>query len=131
MSKDPASIEAAIRAVLESQQTAWNEGNVPAFMEHYWKSDDLTFSAGGKVTRTWQGTLENYQQRYPTPHDMGKLAFDNLEVTPLGTQAALVLGDWQLARASGQLGGNFTLIFRRVDDRWVIIHDHTSRADAD
>jgi hypothetical protein len=26
------------------------------------------------------------------------------------------------------VGGTFTLIWRRIDGRWVIVHDHTSAA---
>ena len=96
-------------------------------MESYWKSENLTFSSGGKLTRTWQGTLENYKERYPSRSDMGKLSFHNLEVTPLGVEAALVLGEWQLSRESQDLGGIFTLVFRHLGDKWVIAHDHTSR----
>jgi hypothetical protein len=59
---------------------------------------------------------------------MGETSFTNLEVTPLGAGAALVLGQWQLRREGETIGGNFTLVFRRVDGKWVIIHDHTSLA---
>ena len=98
-----ASIEAPIRTVLQSQQRAWNAGDIDQFMEYYWKSDDLTFRSGGKLTRTWQGTLENYKERYHSPSEMGKLSFRKLEVTPLGMKAALVVGEWQLSRESDQL----------------------------
>ena len=121
-------IEATILSVLQSQQRAWNAGDVDQFMEYYWKSEDLTFSSGGKLTRTWQGTLDNYKDRYPSRKDMGKLAFQNLEVRPLGGEAALVLGEWQLDREADTLAGNFTLVFRRLGGRWVIVHDHTSRS---
>lgn len=120
-------IEASIRSVLLAQQRAWNAGDVDQFMEHYWKSDDVTFSSGGKLTRSWQAALENYQERYPSRTEMGTLSFQNLEVTPLGDEAALVLGDWRLDREAGKLDGNFTLVFRYIDGNWVIIHDHASR----
>ncbi len=58
---------------------------------------------------------------------MGKLTFGELEITSLGEHAALVLGRWHLKREVGSLGGNFSLIFRRINRRWVIVHDHTSR----
>ena len=124
---NPDTIEASIRKVLQTQQRAWNAGDIDQFMESYWKSEDLTFSSGGKLTRTWRSTLENYKERYPSRSDMGKLSFRNLEVTPLGVEAALVLGEWQLSREFQDLGGNFTLVFRRLGDKWVIVHDHTSR----
>ncbi len=127
MDDHPNSVEDSVRIVLQTQQRAWNAGDIDQFMESYWKSEDLTFSSGGKLTRTWRGTLENFKERYPSSSDMGKLSFLNLEVTPLGVEAALVLGEWQLSRESQDLGGNFTLVFRRLGDKWVIVHDHTSR----
>ena len=125
-------IHAAVEAVLRVQEEAWNRGDIDAFMEHYWKSDDLTFSSGGKTTRGWQATLAGYRERYPTRETMGRLTLSGLEITPLGDEtlqdgAALVLGQWKLDRQSEPVGGNFTLVFRKIDGRWVIVHDHTSR----
>jgi hypothetical protein len=96
---EPSSVEAAVKEVLSTQQKAWNEGNIDEFMEHYWKSDDLTFSSEGKTTRGWNATLARYRERYPTPEKMGRLTFGDLEITPLGSSAALVLGKWNLERA--------------------------------
>jgi uncharacterized protein (TIGR02246 family) len=120
-------IHGAIEAVLRAQQDAWNGGDVQAFMDHYWNSDDLTFSSGGKTTRGWQATLAGYLERYPTREKMGRLTLNGLEITPLGDAAALVLGQWKLDRQSEPVGGNFTLVLRKIDGRWVIVHDHTSR----
>jgi L-asparaginase / beta-aspartyl-peptidase len=121
---------AEIETVLTKQATAWNRGDIDAFMDHYWKSDELTFSSGGQTTRGWTPTKEGYQRRYPTREQMGQLKFTQLEFTLLGDSAALVLGRWQLTRDPAPVGGNFTLVFRRMDGKWVIIHDHTSKADA-
>ena len=141
-----ATVETAVRNVLARQQAAWNAGDVDAFMRGYWNSEELSFSSGGTTTRGWQATLDGYHTRYPSLAAMGQLTFGELEVTPLGDDAALVLGQWSLARApnddaanedsaSGEtledVGGNFTLVFRRIDGQWVIVHDHTSRAEAD
>ena len=117
-----------IKAVFRAQVDAWNRGDVDAFMEHYWKSDELTFSSRGRTTRGWQATLDGYRKRYPTREKMGRLTLDGLEITPLGDAAALVLGEWKLDRASEPIGGNFTLVLRKIDGRWVIVHDHTSRS---
>jgi len=124
---DPVTMEAAIKDVLTTQQKAWNEGNIDVFMEHYWKSDELTFSSEGKTTRGWNSTLTRYRERYPTPEKMGRLTFDGLEIKPLGSSAALVLGKWNLEREKEPVGGNFSLVVRKIDGRWLIVHDHTSR----
>jgi len=125
---DTETIEAAIRKVLDDQVGAWSNADIDRFMRHYWKSDRLTFSADGKTLRGWNATMERYQKRYPTPEKMGKLRFSELEVQPLGQTAALVLGRWHLSRAGEDLEGNFSLVFRLIDGRWLIVHDHTSRA---
>ena len=115
-------------AVLRQQEAAWNDGDINRFMEHYWKTDKLTFSSGGTTTRGWENTLNNYRRRYPTKEKMGKVRFDNLEVFPLGETAALVLGRYFLERKPEPLQGNFSLVFQKIDGRWVIIHDHTSQS---
>jgi uncharacterized protein (TIGR02246 family) len=122
-----AAVHAGIEAVLREQAAAWNAGDIDTFVEYYWHSDDVTFSSGGKTTRGWTATRDGYRERYPTRQKMGQVKFSNLEITPLGDAAAMVLGDWKLEREEEPIGGNFTLVFRKVDGRWVIIHDHTSR----
>lgn len=119
---------ARITSLLTRQAEAWNRGDLPAFMEPYWHSPDLTFSSGGKVTRGWQATYDRYLAKYPTREDMGVLTFSDLEVREVGPRAALVLGRWRLQREE-PVGGNFSLVLRRYGNRWMIIHDHTS-ADA-
>ena len=126
-SAQDAAVRAAIEKVFRAQQDAWNGGDIAAFMDHYWKSDDLTFSSGGKTTRGWRATLAGYRERYPTREKMGRLTLSGLEITPLGDAAALVLGQWKLDRQCEPVGGNFTLVLRKIDGRWVIVHDHTSR----
>ena len=125
MDKDK--ITAAVEAMLRTQQAAWNAGDIDKFMQHYWQSETLTFSSAGQTTRGWRATIQRYRERYPSPDDMGQLEFDQLEVTPLGGSAAMVLGRWQLQRENTPDSGNFTLVVRKIDDRWLIIHDHTSR----
>jgi ketosteroid isomerase-like protein len=116
----------AIRAVLIAQQAAWNRGDIPAFLEGYWDSPELTFSGSDGIVRGYAGLLESYRNRYPNRAAMGELDFSGLEIRPLAPDAALVLGRWHLARSLGDTGGVFTLVFRRFPTGWRIIHDHTS-----
>ncbi len=116
----------AIRQVLDRQAEAWNRADIEGFMSGYWKSDAMTFSASGVTHRGWEAASARYRTRYPTPEAMGLLTFSDLEFTPLGSDAMLVLGHWHLARADGPLNGVFTLILRRIGGQWLIIHDHSS-----
>ena len=117
-----------IRIVLQSQQGAWNRGDIDAFMNGYWHSDQTVFVSGDEVTRGWQKVLDRYKKKYSDRAKMGTLTFSDLEITPLNNDSAVVLGSWELKHASDKPHGHFTLIFRRFPDGWKIVHDHTSAA---
>jgi ketosteroid isomerase-like protein len=128
ISAQPSATERAIRTVLETQQTAWNRGDVEAFMSGYDDSASTLF-VGATITRGYQRVLDNYRRRYPTKEKMGQLTFSDLEVHLLEAQHALVIGKWHLDRpadAGGNAGGIFTLLFKKTTAGWKIIMDHTS-----
>ena len=116
----------SIRVVLASQQAAWNRGDIPAFLEGYWNSPELTFAGSEGIVRGYDSVLARYQQSYPDRKAMGELEFSGLEIRPLGPKTALVLGHWHLRREADQLEGVFTLVVERFPIGWRIIHDHTS-----
>lgn len=118
--------EKEVRALLDFQTQEWNKGNIPAFMETYWKSDSLMFIGKSGVTYGWQKTLENYNKNYPDKTAMGKLKFELLQVKRLSPTHFFVVGKWHLTRSIGDVGGLFSLLFRKVANKWIIIVDHTS-----
>lgn len=122
---------AAIQALLTAQQVAWNKGDIPVFMEGYWNSPELTFVGSKGFTRGWQPLLARYQKTYADRAAMGTLIFSELEIRPLGPEAALVLGRWHLQRQAGNIGGIFTLVFQKFPEGWRIIHDHTTQSPAE
>lgn len=118
--------EAAVRNLLADQTKEWNNGNIPAFMETYWKSDSLMFIGKNGVTYGWQKTMDNYKKNYPDTIAMGKLKFELLEVKRLSNIYFFVVGKWHLTRSIGDIGGTFTLLFRNINNKWVIVADHSS-----
>jgi uncharacterized protein (TIGR02246 family) len=120
------SAEAAIRGVLDEQVAAWNRSDLEGFVAGYWKSEKLTFVTSRGVTRGWEGLLERYRRTYPDAKAMGRLSFNELEITVLSRDAAIVLGRWQLDRENDRPQGHFTLLMRRVDGAWRVAHDHTT-----
>jgi uncharacterized protein (TIGR02246 family) len=117
-----------IRAVLTAQQEAWNNGDIDAFMNGYWRSENTIFVSGDTVTRGWQTVRDRYKTRYSDRQKMGTLTFSDLEITPLSPDAAVVLGRWLIQRTADQPHGRFTLILRKFGEGWRIVHDHTSSA---
>ncbi|SDS36514.1 Ketosteroid isomerase homolog [Mucilaginibacter mallensis] len=116
----------AILKLLADQQQAWNNADVDGFMQGYWKSDSLMFVGKTGPVYGWQTTLDNYKKRYPGKAAMGQLAFKVIKLQLLDPENAFMLGGWHLTRASGDIGGYFTLWFRKIDGGWKIVCDHTS-----
>ena len=117
----------AIQAVLARQQAAWNRGDVDAFMRDYWNSPETEFVGEDGVLRGWQAVHARYLRAYPGKAAMGQLQFSHLRITLLCANAGLATGQWRLKRAGGDVGGVFTLVFRRFPEGWKIVSDHTSR----
>lgn len=118
--------ETAIRKALNEQLNAWNNGDIPRFMQTYWQSDSLMFIGKSGVTYGWQATMDNYKKGYPDTAAMGKLDFKLLEFKPISPDYYFVVGKWHLKRSIGDVGGHFTLLFRRIKGQWMIIADHSS-----
>jgi len=112
--------------VLEAEQIAWNNGDIDAFMEGYWKSDSLQFMSPRGVNHGWQETLDAYRKGYPDIKAMGSLHYEIMKVTPLSGEHFLVMGKYKVTRNTDFLEGYFTLIFKEIDGKWVAIYDHTS-----
>lgn len=115
-----------ILKVMDQQQVDWNKGDLPSFMESYWKNDSLAFVGSKKVTYGWKATLENYKKEYPGKAGMGTLSFSDIQIKTLSPTSAFVIGAWHLKREMGNLDGHYTLLFRKIDGRWVITVDHSS-----
>jgi ketosteroid isomerase-like protein len=119
-------VDEDLRKLLTAQAADWNRGDIDAFMQGYWKSEETTFAGTSGISRGWQTVLDHYHKNYPDRATMGHLEFSEIEITPLGNDAALILGRWHLNRDAGPVGGIFTLVARRFPEGWRIIHDHTS-----
>lgn len=120
--------QADVAKVLENmnaQQESWNNGNIKGFMEYYWKSDSLKFIGSKGITYGWQKTLDNYLKGYPSKEAMGVLKFTIKESSQLSPSSIYVIGQWELQKEK-PAGGYFTLLWKKIDGKWVIVSDHTS-----
>lgn len=116
------------RAVLDRQVADWNRKDLDGFCEGYWKSPKLVFLSGGAKTTGWEPMRDRYRARYQGEgKEMGKLAFEEVEIEPLSPESAFARGRWELTMSGGaKVGGRFTLILRKLPEGWKIVHDHTS-----
>lgn len=118
--------EKEILGILERQQISWNKGNIDEFMNGYWNSDSLTFVGKNGVTYGYANTLKNYKSNYDSPEKMGRLSFKILQVKKITNEVYFVIGKWDLQRTVGNIGGHYTLLFRKLNGEWKIVNDHSS-----
>ncbi len=117
----------AIQSIFKRQMKYWNEGNIEKFMEDYWQSDSLMFIGKNGIVYGYQATLERYLKSYPDRESMGSLQFEIIKNDFHSPNICWVLGKWHLSRKTkGDIGGYFTLIFKKINNQWFIVSDHTS-----
>lgn len=114
-----------IRFAMDRQIAAWNDGDLEGFMELYWNSPELVFQSGAERSLGWRTLYDKYDAKY-FPEGHGTLTFSGIEIHALSDSAAYATGTWKLEGIENAGEGLFTLILRRFDDGWRIVHDHTS-----
>lgn len=114
-----------IKKALTKSAENWSKGDMEAYMDVYWKSEKLQFIGKNGITYGWEQTLKNYKKNYPTPYHTGTLTFKVLSTDFLAKNLYSLTGEYYLKRQSGDANGIFTLIFKKIDNKWVIVSDHS------
>lgn len=120
-----------IQAVLDAQIAAWNRGDIEGFMAGYWNSPDFVYVGNKQVVHGWQAMLDRYHQAFRaadgTAVPMGTLQLSEIQIMPLGADAALVWGTYTVVNPDGKRrGGLYTLVLRKFPQGWLTVYDRTS-----
>lgn len=112
-----------IRGVLAANEAAWNEGNLDAFMGGYVNSADLLMVKDAVVSTGWRDVKKSFEQDIAANAGMGRLSFEDVEVSLTAPDVATVVGRYALARGGAQTGGVMTLVMKQIDGRWRVVQD--------
>ena len=118
-----------VKKTLIQQSVDWNNGDIEAFMQCYWKSEELQFIGSSGLIKGWQATLDRYKTSYPDRETMGQLTFDILEVKQLSRKSMILTGRFTLERKNDRPTGLFLLAWQKIKGEWLIVADHTSTSD--
>ena len=122
---EPVKARGEITEKLEKQKESWNRGDLDGYMEYYLNSNNLTFNAGDRLIRGWDNLARMYRKNY-SGREMGVLEFSEVSITVLSGDASWVTGAWEVQQPDTMRNGRFTLILRKLDGGWRIVHDHSS-----
>lgn len=113
--------------VFGDQQMSWNDGKIDEFVSKgYWNDPTLTLFSNGEIVKGYDMVLARYLDRYGSG-ELGKLTFTGFETVGISDTLIVVRGRWRIDYTSqDDREGLFTLVLRKIDGRWQIIHDHNS-----
>lgn len=133
---EPTSAERASRrdeisAVLVRAASNWNRGDLDAFVDDYLPGEETTFVGSRGVLRGPEAIRSAYAPRFAPGGVRDSLSFEIVDVDPLAPDVLNVIATYVLARRVGgrdsvTARGPTSLVMRRVDGRWRIVHDHSS-----
>jgi ketosteroid isomerase-like protein len=119
-----------VRAVFDRLVEGIKQADAAKVMSVYEKSDRiLFFNNNGTATNGWENMRANREASY------GKVKNVSLEVTGvrvemLGADAAYLTCKWsQQQENNGKLetaSGRMTLVFKKINKEWKVVHLHTS-----
>ena len=126
-----AAVRDEIAAMMARSAASWNRGDLDAFVDDYLPGDTTTYVGGRGILRGTAPIRAAYAPRFAPGGVRDSLSFVLLDVDPLAPDVANVIARYVLARRvagrdSITASGPTSLVMRRVQGRWRIVHDHSS-----
>lgn len=117
--------KAEITRSMDASAEMWNRGDLNGYMELYAPHATMMTKNGRVGLDSIRGLYVKYYFVDGKPKQ--QLAYDNYEITMLGSNYALVTGRFIL-KANDRLPertGSFSLVFIHGKNGWKILHDHS------
>jgi uncharacterized protein (TIGR02246 family) len=115
-----------VASAFKRSTAAWNAGDLENFMNIY--ADDATLSQRDAFLVGKSAIRMLYGERLRPGIRRDVLAIERLDVAELAPEVALIRGVYRTTKDDGTMSwrGTMTVIMRRVNDQWRIIHDHSN-----
>ena len=109
----------------------WNRGDLDAFVDDYLPGAATTYIGGSGTMRGPAAIRAAYAPRFAPGAVRDSLSFEIVDVDALGPDVLNAIATYTLSRHIGARDsvtarGPTSLVMRRVDGRWRIVHDHSS-----
>jgi len=119
------SAETAIITAMKNSANDWNNGDLANFMKRYTPTSTMMMPTGPVGLSSIRDLYQNhyFNGKMPKQH----LAYDELKVTLLGANYALLTGKFTLSGNNlPERSGRYSLVMIYTNDGWKILHDHSS-----
>lgn len=126
-----AALRDEMTAMLARAAASWNRGDLDAFVDDYLPGNETTYIGSRGLLRGPDAIRAAYAPRFVPGAVRDSLSFELLDVDPLAADVTNIIATYILVRHVGgrdsvTARGPTSLLMRRVDGRWRIVHDHSS-----
>lgn len=119
--------EKQVRASLEEQIMAWNEGRLEDAMAYYHNSPDLLWISKSGIEKGYSPVFNSYLKEFRDRSKMGTFTYQPLEIQVLSAKSVLYVYRWEIELAGKKLmGGVSSQIWKRTGGKWTIHVEHAS-----
>ena len=110
---------------------SWNHGDLDTFVDDYLPGNATTYIGSRGTVRGPEAIRAAYAPRFAPGAVRDSLSFELVDVDAIAPDVLNVIATYILARRVGgrdsvTARGPTSLVMRRVDGRWRIVHDHSS-----
>lgn len=124
---EQARVRDQVAATLAHGARAWNAGALDDFLSDYLPDTATTFVTKRGVLHGLDAIREVYAARFAPGAVRDSLHFEGLQVDVLAPDVVNAIAYYVLMRGDSVTSrGPTSLVMRRVDGRWRIVHDHSS-----
>ncbi len=121
--------EDEIKVLTEKLQTDWNSGDMSAYLDAYWNDEGLSVLYQDQAVRGWQALSDLFTSSFTNEEQMGDFKVNGIAVRFPRPDIAIASGSFEHQFPDQKIVGVFTHVWRKSEGgRWIIIHEHTSRA---
>jgi uncharacterized protein (TIGR02246 family) len=121
-----ADAEKEIYDQLNQMVDAWNRHDIDAYVDNFWRSDQLIVVIEGENFRGWDLLNKAYHLGYPNPAEMGTLTLDRLQVQMIGPELGCALAWYTVTFTKKKELGTATIILKKLPEGWRVMISHTS-----
>ncbi len=120
-------LEQALTEKTQNFSAIWNKADLAGYLGQYRQDDSFSLYYSGGRNLGIEAVGELYNTNWPTEEKMGKFYISDVTVNVLSPNVALTHGLFTHHFTEKTVDGNFTLVWVKEGENWMIAHEHTAR----
>ena len=118
---------AEVKAVLDSQVTAWNTGAPNKAMSIYYDSPDMLWVSRTGIRKGYEPIRATYQRVSAQASRLGTYSYEPLHIEQLSRDCVFFVIKWKIEQnGRSSMSGVSSMVWKRISRKWVVAAEHAS-----